>query len=148
MVLSRSNAVQCYNDSILHQFYEDIKLFFIFFQKTKKPGNHLVRFPGSGVHFINHFHQLSILSSNISKIFSFMRKHTACTVFYSFFCDTKIPAAFLSQCIQGAITEEAIKIVFISTFMSGKKFTFSVAEIRIFLIFPILLLHDTSFIFP
>lgn len=73
-----------------------------------------------------------------------MRKLTVGTVLDSLFCIAEIPAASIPQCVQGAVTEQTVKILRICALMAGKIFAFFMTEVRIFFVFPIWFLHNTS----
>ena len=87
--------------------------------------------------FLCQFHDLIIFAHDITEILSFMGKEAVCTVLDSFFCVLKISSAPIPQSIQRAIAEQAVKILRIVGFMTGKILTFFVAEKGIFLSFPI-----------
>lgn len=67
-------------------------------------------------------------------------------VLNSTFCITEIPAALLSQSVQGTIAEEAVKVFRIGSFVAGEIFTLFMAEIRIFFSLPIWLFHKISYL--
>ena len=94
--------------------------------------------------FSYHIRKFLVLPCDISIIFSSVRKFTRRTVLDPTFCEVKITAAFISQCIQRTITEQAIEIFRICIFMARKKFTFFMTEIRKFFIFPIWFIHSPS----
>ena len=58
-------------------------------------------------------------------------------VFYSCFCHSKIPAAFIAQCIQRAVAEQTVEVLRICACMTRKIFTFLIAEKSIVFPFPI-----------
>ena len=82
-----------------------------------------------------------ILTGYISIALSLMWKPAIGAVLDSILCESEITAASVSQRIQRTVTEQAVKIIRVSTIMTWKKFTFLMAEIRIFLSFPIRFLH-------
>ena len=82
-----------------------------------------------------------ILTGYISIALSLMWKLAIGTVLDSILCESEITATSVSQRIQRTVTEQAVKIVRVSTLMTWKKFTFLMAEIRIFLAFPVRFLH-------
>ena len=51
-----------------------------------------------------------------------------------------IPGAVL-QAVHGAVAEQAVEILRICAFMTGKKFAVLMTEVGIFLAFPIILFH-------
>lgn len=73
-----------------------------------------------------------------------MGKLTICTILDAPVIDPEIAAALFTQCIQRAITKQAVKIFRIRPFVAGKIFAFLVTEKRVFLIFPILFFHISS----
>ena len=83
--------------------------------------------------FLCQFHDLIIFAHDITEILSFMGKEAVCTVLDSLFCVLKISSAPIPQSIQRTIAEQAVKILRIIGFMTGKILTFFVAEKGIFL---------------
>jgi hypothetical protein len=90
--------------------------------------------------FLHTFHNLLKLSCYITVIFSFVRNHTIGAILNPLFGIPEIPPAVSSKGIQWAITKQTIKIVCILCRMAGKEFTGFVAEKRIILSFPCLLM--------
>ena len=65
-------------------------------------------------------------------------------VFYSCFCHSKIPAAFIAQCIQRAVAEQTVEVLRICACMTRKIFTFLITEKSIVFPFPIWFFHLLS----
>ena len=91
---------------------------------------------------MDQFGQLLILSGHISIVFAFMWQLAVGAVFDPLLSDLKVPAAFIPQCIQWAVTEQAVKVLRVRYFVAGKIFTFFVAEKRKMFSFLIWFFHD------
>ena len=75
-----------------------------------------------------HIRKFLIFSCDISIILSSVRKFTRSAVLDSAFRKMEITTAFISQCIQRTITEQAVKIFRICSFMAWKIFTFFILK--------------------
>ena len=95
-------------------------------------------------HSLHQFCQLLILPGYISIILPLVGQLAIGTVLNAFFCITEIASAFFAQRIEGTITEQAIKILFIRTLVAREIFTIFMAKERILFSFPMWFLHDSS----
>ena len=84
---------------------------------------------------------LSVFSGDISVIFPSVGNQAARAVLDPVFCITEIPAAFLSQRVQRTVAEQAVEVLRIRALMTGKIFTFFMAEKRVLFAFPKRFLH-------
>lgn len=78
---------------------------------------------------------------NIPIVIRFMGKCTAAAILNPIFQEYGIPSAFLSQRIQRAIAEQAVKLLLVNPLMTGKKFTFFILKKRKMLSFPVWFIH-------
>lgn len=92
--------------------------------------------------FFHHLRKLSVFSGDISVIFPSVGNQAARAVLDSVFCITEIPAAFLSQRVQRTVAEQAVEVLRIRALMTGKIFTFFMAEKRVLFTFPKWFLHN------
>ena len=81
--------------------------------------------------------QFLVFTDNIGVVLSSVRKHTPRTVLSSGGQDSEVPAASVAQCIQRAVTEKTVEVLWIRSRMARKIFAFRVTEIGIFFLFPI-----------
>ena len=86
--------------------------------------------------FFHHLRKLSVFSGDISVIFPSVGNQAARAVLDPVFCITEIPAAFLSQRVQRTVAEQAVEVLRIRALMTGKIFTFFMAEKKSTLCLP------------
>lgn len=91
---------------------------------------------------LHHFYDFQVFAGHITVIFFFVRQLAVGAVLDSLFRDPEISAAFGAEGIERAIAEKAIKIIRVCTLVTGKVFTFFMAEKGKFFILPIVLFHD------
>ena len=92
-------------------------------------------------YFLHHRSKFLIFSCHITVVFLLMRELTIRTIFKSLLIIFEISAAFVSKGIKRAIAEQTVKVLWISSFMAWKLFTFLVAAINVFFVFPFFFLH-------
>ena len=93
-------------------------------------------------HSFYQFRQLLIFSGHISIVFAFMWQLAVGAVFDPLLSDLKVPAAFFSQRIQWTVAEQAVEVLRVCSFVTGKIFALFVAEKRKMFSFPIWFFHD------
>lgn len=100
-------------------------------------------------HFFDEFGQFLVFSGHVSIVFAFMGQLAVCAVFDPVIGKLEISAAFISQGVQWTVAEQAVEILRVSSFVTWKVFTFSVAEKGIMFPLPIRFFHKirTSVIF-
>ena len=91
---------------------------------------------------MDQFRQLLILSGHISIVFAFMWQLAVGAVFDPLLSDLKVPAAFFPQRIQWTVAEQAVEVLRVCSFVTGKIFALFVAEKRKMFSFPIWFFHD------
>ena len=95
-------------------------------------------------HFPHQLRQLAIFPGYVPVVLCFVRQLTVRAVFYSCFCHSKIPAAFITQCIQRTVAEQTVEVLRICACMTRKIFTFFITEKSIMFSFPIWFFHLLS----
>ena len=69
-----------------------------------------------------------------------MRDRTACTILDTLLRVTKVTSAAFTKSIKRTVTEQAVEMFGVYSFMAGKEFTFPVTEK--FIVFGFLLVHN------
>jgi len=89
-------------------------------------------------------HDFVVFACNIAKIIPLVGKAAFAAVLNALFCVMKITSALVTQGIQRAVAEKAVKIFGVICFMAGKVFTVLMAEKCILLPFPIFFFAHSS----
>ena len=91
--------------------------------------------------FPDQLHDLLKPSCDLVIILPFVRELAVRAVLDALFRVAKIPAALPPEGVERTVAEQAVEILRICAFMTGKKFAVLMTEVGIFLAFPIILFH-------